>query len=194
MRRRLLLALLLAGAWHGWQEREQHQPPGVLAPAEPLQDEAPTGTRFSKAGDDLQALAHFDIEARVLGKEIYRLDREARLAPVDLALGWGPMSDSAVLEKLSISQGQRFYFWRATDLPLPPEEISSHSANMHLIPADAAVEHRLKSLRKGQVVHFRGYLVEARSPDGWRWRSSLSRTDTGAGACELVWVEDVEVR
>jgi hypothetical protein len=37
----------------------------------------------------------------------------------------------------------------------------------------------------------RGYLVEARGADGWRWRSSLTREDTGAGACELIWVESV---
>ena len=33
-----------------------------------------------------------------------------------------------------------------------------------------------------------------RAPDGWRWRSSLTREDTGAGACELVWVERIVTR
>ena len=32
-------------------------------------------------------------------------------------------------------------------------------------------------------------LVEATSEDGWRWRSSLTREDTGARSCELVFVE-----
>jgi hypothetical protein len=36
--------------------------------------------------------------------------------------------------------------------------------------------------------------MEARAPDGWRWRSSLTREDVGNGACELVWVERIEVR
>ena len=65
-RRWLLIALLLFGTWRGWQEREQSHPPGILAPAEPLQTEAPADTRFSKAGDQLEALARFAIEARVL--------------------------------------------------------------------------------------------------------------------------------
>jgi hypothetical protein len=34
---------------------------------------------------------------------------------------------------------------------------------------------------------------KSRAPDGWRWRSSLTREDTGAGACELVWVERIAV-
>lgn len=64
----------------------------------------------------------------------------------------------------------------------------------HLIPADAVVEKVLKRVRVGNIVHVSGYLVEARAGDGWRWVSSLTREDTGAGACELIWVEQVELR
>lgn len=45
----------------------------------------------------------------------------------------------------------------------------------------------------GHIVRFHGYLIEARRDDGWHWRSSLTRNDTGNGACELIWVEDLEV-
>jgi hypothetical protein len=62
---------------------------------------------------------------------------------------------------------------------------------MHLIPATPAVEKRLKSLRPGQVVALKGYLVEVTGDGGFTWRSSLTREDTGAGACELIWVEEL---
>jgi len=39
----------------------------------------------------------------------------------------------------------------------------------------------------------KGHLVEITGPNGFHWRSSLSRTDQGAGRCELMWVESVEV-
>ncbi|HEV3148526.1 MAG TPA: hypothetical protein VGZ24_07735, partial [Chthoniobacterales bacterium] len=48
---------------------------------------------------------------------------------------------------------------------------------------------RCKSLRTGSLVHLSGELVEATGPGIGTWRSSLSRTDTGNGACELMWVE-----
>jgi hypothetical protein len=35
--------------------------------------------------------------------------------------------------------------------------------------------------------------VRADASDGWRWISSLKRTDIGAGACELVWVEGLTI-
>jgi hypothetical protein len=65
-------------------------------------------------------------------------------------------------------------------------------AQMHVIPADKDVESRLKKLRPGQIVTAHGYLVDVRGPDGFAWNTSLSRTDTGDGACEIFWVEALE--
>ena len=93
-----------------------------------------------------------------------------------------------------VSQATRYYFWRTASFPIPRGEIEASSANMHMIPAGAAVERRLKAVRTGQVVSLSGYLVEVRARDGWGWRSSLTRTDTGNAACELVWVERIEIR
>lgn len=76
----------------------------------------------------------------------------------------------------------------------PPREIETFSANMHLIPADAAVARALGNIRKGQTVSVSGYWVEVRGGDGWGWRSSLTREDTGQGACELIFVQDVTIR
>src|SRR5690606_3016171 len=147
---------------------------------------------FDFNGFRVTPLHDFSIQARVLGVETYRFDQEASLSPVDLALGWGPMSDSQVLEHIDISQSGRFYFWRARTLPVPQRDIERSSANMHMIPADKSIESRLKSVREGQVVRIEGWLVEARSTDGFTWRSSLTRADTGAGACELAFVEDLQ--
>jgi hypothetical protein len=138
-------------------------------------------------------LADFAIKARVLGREDYSFDREAELAPMDLALGWGPMSDETVLEQIDISQSGRWYRWHAEQLPIARRDIERHSANMHLIPADEWVEDTLDDVRRGSLVELRGFLVEARADDGWYWRSSLTRDDTGARACELVFVERVRL-
>ena len=44
-------------------------------------------------------------------------------------------------------------------------------------------------LRPGDIFKFDGYLVEADGQNGYKWVSSLTRSDSGAGACEVVWVE-----
>jgi hypothetical protein len=95
---------------------------------------------------------------------------------------------------VQITQGRRFYYWSVREFPIPREEIERSSANMHLVPADDAVAKRLKSVRKGDIVSLSGYLIAVEGDDGFRWRSSLTREDTGNGACELIWVERLGVR
>lgn len=187
-----VLAVVGFGAWQYWSDRPVKVAPGVTVAAEPQQTDA-RGDEFVHKGYTIAPLQTFDIEARVLGVKTYRMGREADLSPVDLALGWGRMSDSAVLAQVDISQGNRFYFWRVKEFPIPREEIERSSANMHMIPADSGVERRLDQVREGQRVRIQGWLVEARGQDGWRWRSSLSRNDTGAGACEVIYVRDITI-
>ena len=125
----------------------------------------------------------------MLGREDYLMGREAEFSPTDLALGWGRMTDDAVLAQLAISQGGRWYRYRwKTDPPIPLGEIVRSSANMHMVPADDAVAAALHDVDAGDRVRIDGWLVQVNTPDGWRWRNSLTREDSGGGACEVVYV------
>jgi hypothetical protein len=106
------------------------------------------------------------------------------------------MSDTAVLDKLDITQGNRFYRWRYWGkAPIPESEIVTHSANMHIIPADDSILRNLKSLRKGSLVRLSGNLVVATHPQSNKpWRSSLVRDDQGEGACEVFYVRALTER
>lgn len=189
----VVFLLLVYGAYHSWQTRPVVHGPGVLASNEPQQGSPISGSAESINGYQITQLASFNIQARVLSAEHYHFDREADLAPVDLALGWGRMSDEAVLSQIQISQSNRFYFWHVDQFPIPRVEIETHSANMHMVPADDHVKKILKSVRAGQVVKIEGYLIEAHGTDGWHWKSSLTRDDTGNGACELVLVKSIRL-
>lgn len=98
----------------------------------------------------------------------------------------GSMSDTEIIKQIVITQCNRFYHWHVDSFPIPHEEIETHSANIHMIPATDDIGRRLKSIRPGEIVHVKGYLVEINGKDGYHWRSSLTRSDTGDGACELI--------
>ncbi len=187
--------IVIVAAIFGWNylHRPINYPPGVLIPAEPEQIATNDGPIVCGAFQ-LKPLAHFAIDARVLHRKIYRWDRQAALVPVDLALGWGPMSDQRVLDQLTVTQSMRFY-WFEYKMPPPisKEQIIAHSANVHIIPSTSEIASRCKSLRTGALVHLSGDLVEATAPNFGTWRSSLSRTDTGNGACELMWVKELSI-
>ncbi len=186
-------ALAVLGIVFWWTHRPVTHGPGPVAPHPPQQIEIHDIQGFSHKEYQITPLAQFEAKARVLGSKRYRWDREAQLSPVDLALGWGAMSDERVLNELSISQSGRFFFWWCDEMPIPEETIVRSSANMHIIPATPQIAKRLKKVRRGQVLRIKGYLVKAEAPDGWYWVSSLTRKDSGAGACEVVWVEDLHI-
>jgi hypothetical protein len=192
----VLLIAVLWKAWGQWEHRAISPADGVLAPDEPLQTDANGAPVIVLGRWTLTPRATYDITARILSREDYRFDPIAGLAPLDLALGWGPMSDNRVLKAFKISQGARFYSWRpvAGSLPIELGEVTQYSANTHVIPANDAVAAKLARLRLGgQVVHLTGLLVDGARDDGMTIRTSLTRADSGAGACEFMLVQHVEI-
>ena len=165
-------------------------PPGVLIASDPEQTDLPNEGSIQHGDFQLKALARFSIDARLLHSKRYRWDQQSALVPVDLAVGWGKMSDQAVLDQIKISQSMRFY-WYEYQLPppIPQEEIVRHSTNIHIIPANDEIASACESLRAGELIHLEGELVEATGPGIGTWRSSTRRDDTGNGACELLLVE-----
>lgn len=104
------------------------------------------------------------------------------------------MAKPEVYKQLSIRQSNRWYYWRYEQAPpIPVQDIASLSANTLLIPATPAIATQLKQIDEDDLIYLKGKLVEVTTADGWQWRSSLRRHDTGAGACELMLVEDVRV-
>jgi len=148
-------------------------------------------TSFQFDNYKITPLANIQLIAKVLSEEHYRTDREAELSPVDLALGWGSMAIKKNLDKLTITQSNRWYHWRTDDFPIPRKEIETYSANMHFIPDNDAVKAKLKSIKKGDTVKLKGYLVHIDGNDGWHWTSSMTRNDTGEGSCEVILLEDI---
>jgi len=193
---RILFFVILAGwlTWFYWPEHVVKRTPGIIAAGEPKQENVITPKVWKFNGYDITKLARFKLRARVLAHTTYYIDRESDLAPIDLVLGWDEMSDSTVLDKLTFKQGGRWYSYFYKDQPpLPVQLINNKSANMHIIPGDANVKRWVRKLNVGDIVTLEGFLVRAAGEDGWVWTSSLSRNDTGSGACELIWVDSIDV-
>ena len=168
-------------------------PAGVTAPDQPKQANL-SGEKIWQVGEfNFKALAEYQIKARVLSRNNFSLGKESEISPFDLALGWGPMSDQSLIDKLDISQSNRWYRWKADVLPIPVREISLNSANVHIIPKDETIKAKFDDVHSGSLIEMNGYLVEVTTSDGWRWKSSLKRDDTAGGSCELFWVEELVV-
>jgi len=206
-----LASSLLLLAWYGLASS---RPVRVAAMETDTRNNCPPPTRFRLADQPLQTdvdnritemqlnesklipLAGFSLQARVLAREDYHIDAGAEFSPTDLALGWGPMSEPGIADKLNITQSSRWYrySWDSDGPPIPLEDIINNSANMHIIPANEIVAKSLIGVSEEDLVELNGWLVRIEKNNGWRWQSSLSRSDRGDGACELVYVCSIEVK
>lgn len=187
-------AVALFAVWQLVSSRPIHRDPGEIAVDDPLQSTLEEPLAVTRGDFQVIGQARFSAEVRVLSRERYRLGALADVAPLDIAVGWGPMSDSAVLADLKIWQSGRFYFWRYEDEPpIPTEIIASHSANWHLVPANSGIWRKLSGVRVGDVVKLNGVLVNLENPSV-TMTTSLTREDTGAGACEIIYVQGASIR
>jgi hypothetical protein len=190
----LVLVALVSAAWFYFHDADGEWR-GIPAARDPQQTSSGLPRPFHHHDHLITPLARYSITAVVLSRSRYRNDTAASFAPVDLALGWGPMSVAEVINDLNISQSGRWYEYSwSGDAPLDPGEIARHSANTHCLPATPEVRKRLLKVKRHELVSLSGYLVEVSNADGYRWRSSLSRDDTRGGACEIMWITSVESR
>lgn len=70
-----------------------------------------------------------------------------------------------------------------------PDEVS----NTHVLAKDPSIRAKLASLEVGDEYKMAGRLVDYELAFGGRRNTSLVRTDTGDGACEVLFVESIEI-
>jgi len=190
-RRGLLIAGLfaIAMASGGGMGRPISQPPGILAPLDPVQTE--TGNpRLSwnlPGPPDHAVWPASRSGARVLSTERYPLSTGPRSYPPWTSPWAGahvPIPDPGGRFTNSGS-GDRWYFWSSSNMPIPASEVISPQArNMHMNPVPTSRwRERCSPCGRAQLLELRGQLIRANGKNGWAiGLSSLSRTDTGDGS------------
>lgn len=191
-----LLAIVALGYWGFTRPHASATGDPIDWSGDPVQEPTerqPFEIETRKGKVALAPRASFDVSAVVASDEHYRFDDGAFLVPVDLVMTWGKLPEEPYKSKVSYGQITRYYFWRTSAPDLDLHYIQTHSANMHMIPADDNVRRALLSIWTHDRVRVRGLLVNASRDDGFHWNSSLTREDDGPGACELVWVEEIQI-
>jgi len=151
----------------------------------------------------VEPLANFHLKARLLSSKHYPSGGNYGLSPVDFVLGWQEMSDSDFLRNVTIKHSHRSYRYRfrfrhqhhnkRQSEKIMRHTVSTRSANMHMIPAKKKIEKKLLSAQADDIISLHGHLVKIQHSNGWKWVSSLTRSDTGKNSCEVVWVERITI-
>ena len=142
-------------------------------------------------------VAGYQISGVVVSKESYSDDWESKISPMDLAIVWGKLAEPEYDQYITYHQGNRWYFYRyKPGSPLDPTYVISHSGNHHIIPANENIHEAIKTIKGKDKVVLVGFLVNLKGTyKGQKvtWNTSLSRTDTDNGSCELFYVTKVRI-
>jgi len=168
---------------------------GFIAEPQQTMLASPIQTKISGSDGEVQLtlLAQYIIEGVVKSKELYLLDYPSQISKYDFALAWGDLNREAIDEYIRYSQSGRWYCYRySEDSPVSQNYIANHSANVHLIHRDGDILRKIVLAATGSHVRIKGFLVNANFSEA-SWETSLSRGDTGNGACEIMYVTSFEV-
>lgn len=188
------LVIIIAGLFFLFRTKEIKQPHGILAPKIPIQTKLKKAETWQVDDYNFNAVLHFETTAKVLSVREYGSDDLSVFCPMDLALGWGKMADQQIVDQLDIKQQHRWYVWQTKKFPIPKKEIEISSSNVHIIPANENIEDILSDIIRGNIISISGKLVNVNEiGKEWTWKSSTKRDDTGGGACEILWVEEVYI-
>ncbi len=142
-------------------------------------------------------LARYVLRGIVVSRENYRTGWNAELSPCDVAMVWGELTADGAWRNLAWSQSSRWYFWKwHGQQPFANGLIVRNSSNTHVVPASPNLAGASRALAAGDIAELTGELVRIDGRKGqekvW-WKSSLSRTDTGDGSCELLYLRRLRV-
>lgn len=141
---------------------------------------------------NIKLLAEYELKGVVKEKKRYK-DYPSQISRYDIVIAWGELNSEALDPHIKYSQGSRWYYYKySPEFPRDASYIVENSANVHLVHADDKVLKEIKKIDTDDYVSIEGYLIEVTFTNG-PWRSSLTRTDTGNGACEIMYVTDIDI-
>jgi hypothetical protein len=168
----------------------------VIINQEPFQENLDVLEIFHTRANEITKVANFEITGRVLSKQKYN-DKLSTLSKYDLLIGWGVMSDYEFLKGVKIIHTNRKVFvskrYRYGEKIITNEEIITNYSNIHLFTDDKKNEKIIKNINENNIIYIKGYLINVKTDTNKIVKSSLLRTDTGAQACEVLWVEEIKI-
>ena len=176
-------------------KKEPARPVLVKEPVQVMLDESQKVSYHTKSGMiELELIAVYTVSGVIKSKKNYSMDPASVVSPMDLVIAWGTLNRKGIDEGIAYTQFNRWYSYKyKSGSAASLISIGRMSANIHIIPADKNIQKALGKIRIGDYIELSGYLVNVYFGQGMSaWRSSLTREDSGDGACEIMYVTKID--
>ena len=112
---------------------------------------------------------------------------------MDVCVVWGETATGRLLHKIRFWNGIFTCNVRTRDQEAWEAFRMEQLSNNHLISDDDYIRDKVKDIRIGDQIRVQGYLASYSNEDGGKRGTSTTRTDTGDGACETIFVEKFDI-
>ena len=168
-------------------------------PAQTLTRKRPFAVTFNDVEYLIEPEYEYDITGMIVSfrhhdEDYSRMHRLAgdHLNMLDVCVVWGDNTRGALLHKIDFWNGLFTCNVSTRDRTAWESFNMQQLSNNHLLSHDEYVRGRVRDVKVGDQIRVRGYLVSYTSPAGKRG-TSTTRTDTGDGACETLFIERFDV-
>lgn len=144
--------------------------------------------------------ASYTITGLVVEKYYYFPSKiENRISRFDLGIVWGALLGEDLDAYMTFkNDGNRFLQYKYSNTLTQKlggkEAVINSLSNNHMVHSDETILKYLRNVKEGDYIKVEGYLVYVTMKSNnyvGHWDSSLSRTDHGDGACEIIYVTNI---
>ena len=115
----------------------------------------------------------------------------------DICVIWGQNIESGIYQKMTFKNKSYSCWWNlrsGTDQTEWSKFKNANISNNHLLSNSDKINEIILKTKKGDRIYLKGYLVNYSLNDGiFKRESSTTRTDTGMGSCETIFVKDFQI-
>ena len=203
---KLLFWIALPLTIAGWWQKDNFVPHIVTPPAlneDPVQrevSEQPFKVAYNDTGYVVQPRHEYDLTGMVVSYRYHDGDRmlhqiwNDHLNVADVCVVWGRNAHELDLNLFDFFNGQFTCNISTHDRVAWNQFQMRELSNNHLVSDDPLLRDRITSLKVGDIIRVRGWLSHYGLEGSPHMRkTSVTREDTGNGACETIFVREFEV-
>jgi hypothetical protein len=197
----LSISLIAISCW----QRDDLVPAMAVLPElghAPVQDPADTEAFEVRLNDvvyQVEPQYDYDLHGLVVSYQHHDGDRRIHrrwndhLNVADLCVVWGANATQLDLNEFEFWNGQFTCFVKTDDLAAWRAFDGTGLSNNHLLTEDPYLREMIEEVRIGDQIRIRGWLAGYRNERGFSRGTSTTRTDTGNGACETIYVREFAI-
>jgi hypothetical protein len=160
-------------------------------------------SEFSVSVDDkdyfIQPKYNYELYGMVVSYRVHNGDTGAHLRwgdhlnVADYCVVWSENAFEARLDEMTFRNQEWTCYYQYPNREVGSSFDGTKLSNNHLISGDSEIRERIKQIGIGDQIRIKGWLSSYRSTERFIRGTSINRIDTGNGACETIYVNEIEI-